>query len=90
MRQGARRLGAARLPGQAPEELLQAAGRDEVQETPNSLAWHQLPKAMTKYRKLNTTQHTAREAKKQRQGQLQAGIVVALGGQTAAAIATGL
>ena len=37
---------------------------DEVQETPNSLAWHQLPKAMTKYRKLNTTQHTAREAKR--------------------------
>ena len=63
---------------------------DEVQETPNSLAWHQLPKAMTKYRKLNTTQHTAREAKKQRQGQLQAGIAMALGGEAAAAIATGL
>ena len=44
----------------------------------------QLPKAMTKYRKLNTTQHTAREAKKQRQGQLQAGIAMALGGEAAA------
>jgi len=63
---------------------------DEVQETPNSLAWHQLPKAMTKHRKLNTTQHTAREAKKQRQGQLQAGVAMALGGELAAAIATGL
>ena len=41
-------------------------------------------------RKLNTTQHTAREAKKQRQGQLQAGIAMALGGEAAAAIATGL
>ena len=88
MRQGARRLGSARLPGQAPEDKLQVG--DEVQETPNSLAWHQLPKAMTKYRKLNTTQHTAREAKKQRQGQLQAGIAMALGGEAAAAIATGL
>ena len=63
---------------------------DEVQETPNSLAWHQLPKAMTKHRKLNTTQHTAREAKKRRQGQLQAGVAMALGGEPAAAIATGL
>ena len=32
----------------------------------------------------------AREAKKQRQGQLRAGIAMALGGEAAAAIATGL
>ena len=64
--------------------------QQQLEEDANNLAWHQLPKAMTKYRRFDTTQHTARKAKKQRQEQLQAGVVVALGGEPATAIAEGL
>ena len=46
---------------------------------------------MTKFRKLDTTQDTARKMKKQRQEQLHAGVALALGGgQPAVAIAEGL